>query len=174
MWNTSLTPPPIWGASPSGAPPHKVVDFPCISRFQGYWYVIWGFFLLWGLRGVPHLLGVLGASAHGMSICLFLYIFVVHYVSCFYYGYDYYSSSYSGIFWPVFGFISDHGSFPDRVSSKLGSAWSGSTATLDAERLWRHYWLCLCTTAGTSIFNAFSGLCQFCYGFSTGRFLFQS
>ena len=58
--------------------------------------------------------------------------FVVHYVSHFDYGSDYYSSSYSGIFWPVFCVISDDGSFPDRVSSKLGSAWCGSTTTLDA------------------------------------------
>ena len=36
-----------------------------------------------------------------MSICSFFYIFVVHYVSHFYYGSDYYSSGYSGIFWPV-------------------------------------------------------------------------
>ena len=63
-------------------------------------------------------------------------LFVVHYVSHFYYGSDYYYSSYSGIFWPVFSVISDSGSFPDRVSSKLGSAWYGSTTTLDAKRLW--------------------------------------
>ena len=56
--------------------------------------------------------------------------FVVHYVSCFDYSSNYYSSSYSGIFWPVFCVISDSGSFPDRVSSKLGSAWHGSTTPL--------------------------------------------
>ena len=61
-----------------------------------------------------------------------------------------------------------------RVSSKLGSVWSGSTTTLYAERLWRCYWLCLCATAANSIFDASSGLFQLCYGFSTGRFLFQS
>ena len=38
----------------------------------------------------------------------------------------------------------------------------------------RCYWPCLCTTAAISIFNASSGLCQLCHGFSTGRFLFQS
>ena len=65
-------------------------------------------------------------------------------------------------------------SFPDRVSSKLGSAWHGSTTTLDAERLWRCYWLSFCATAAASIFNASFSLCQLCYGFSTGRFLFQS
>ena len=58
--------------------------------------------------------------------------FVVHYyVSCFDYGYDYYSPGYGGIFWPLFSVISDSGSFPDRVSSKLGSARHGSTTTLD-------------------------------------------
>ena len=60
-------------------------------------------------------------------------ILVVYYISHFDYGSNYYPSSYSGIFWPVFHFISDSGSFPDRVSSKLGSAWCGSTTTLDAE-----------------------------------------
>ena len=153
----------------------KLLTSLCISRFHGYWYVIWGFFPsvgIWG--GCSPSIGVLGASAHEMSICSFLYIFVVHYASHFYYGYNYYSSSYGGIFWPVFGFISNCGSFPDRVSSKLGSVWSGLTTTLDAKRLWRCYWLCLCATASTSIFYASSGLCQLCYGFSTGRFLFQS
>ena len=42
-----------------------------------------------------------------MSICSFVYIFVACYDSCFYYSYDYYSSSYDVIFWPVFSFISD-------------------------------------------------------------------
>ena len=105
---------------------------------------------------------------------ILVYIFVVHYVSHFYYGSDYYYSSYSGIFWPVISVISDSGSFPDRVSSELGSAWSGSTTTLDAKRLWRCYWLSFCATAANSIFDASSRLCQLCYGFSTGRFLFQS
>ena len=35
-------------------------------------------------------------------------------------------------------------------------------------------WLSFCATAATSIFNASFSLCQLCYGFSTGRFLFQS
>ena len=105
---------------------------------------------------------------------LILVHFVDLYVSHFYYGYDYYSSSYGGIFWLVIGLISDHGSFPDGLSSNMGSAWSGSTTTLDAERLRRCYWLCLCATAANSIFDASSGLCQLCYGFSMGRLLFQS
>ena len=40
----------------------------------------------------------------------------MHYVSCFNYSFDYYSSSYSGIFWPVFHVISDSGSFLSPVS----------------------------------------------------------
>ena len=118
-----------------------------------------------------------GGWGHQNLICPYAHsctFFVVHYVSHFDYSTDYYSSSYSGIFWPVFCIISDSGSFPDRVSSKLGSAWHGSTTTLDAERLWRCSWLSFCATAATSIFNASFSLCQLCYGFFTGRFLFQS
>ena len=100
--------------------------------------MLWGIFLsVEGFGDVtPISWGIWGASALEMSICSFLYIFLVHYVSCFYYSFDYYSSSYSGIIWPVISLISDSGSFPDRVSSMLGSAWHGSTITLDAERLW--------------------------------------
>ena len=119
----------------------------------------------------PHQLGGWG---HQHLRCPYAHscpFFIVHYVSHFDYGSDYYSSSYGGIFWPV---ISDSGSFSDRVSSKLGSAWHGLTTTLDAERLWRCSWLSFCATAANSIFNASSSLCQLCYGFSTGRFLFQS
>ena len=133
-----LTPPLYGGASPSFTPQHSVVGSLCISMFLGYQYVIWAFsLLLKGLGVFPHQLGV-GASALEMSICSFLYIFVVHYVSHFYYSSDYYSSSYSGIFWPVISVISDSGSFPERVSIELGSAWSGSTTTLHAERLLCH------------------------------------
>ena len=169
MLDTSLTPPLYGGTSPSVYTP-LICWLPCASVcFRDICMSYGDFPICWGFGGVPHLLGVLGASADEMSLCSFLYIFVVHYVSCFYYSSDYYSSSYSGIFWPVISFISDCGSFPDRVS-----AWSGSTTTLDAERLWRCHWLCLCATAATSIFDASSGLCQLCYGFATGRFLFQS
>ena len=155
---------------------------PTLSHwFPVHWYVsgisvcyVGISLLLKGLGVFPPSVGGLGASAPEMPICSFLYLFVVHYVSCFDYGSDYYSSSYSGVFWPVFCVISDSGSFPDRVSSKLGSAWHVSTTTLDAERLWRCSWLHFCATAATSIFNASFSLCQLCYGFSTGRFLFQS
>ena len=162
--------PPLWFTPPT----HSLASL-CIIMFQGYLYVIWGFFpYVGGLGVLPHLLGILGTSAYGVSICFFLYIFVVHYISLFHYSYDYYSSNYSGVFWVVIGFISGCGSFPDRVSCNIGSACSGSTTTLDAERLWRCYWPCLCVTTATSIFDASSGLCHLCYGFSTGRFLFQS
>ena len=155
-------------------PTHLLASL-CISMFQGYLYVIWEFFPyagVWG--GVPPSVGGFGASAHGVSLCFFLYILVVHYVSHFYYGCDCYSSSYGGVFWAVIGFISDCGSFPDGASCNNGSVWSGSTTTLGAKRLWRCYWSCLCATAATSVFDASSGLCQLCYGFSIGRFLFQS
>ena len=165
---------PFCSASPSITPPHSVVGSLCISMFQVYQYVMWSFSLLlkglgvfpisWGFGGYQHLRC---PYAHS---CIF---FVVHYISCFYYSSDYYSG-YSGIFWPVISVTSHSGSFPDRVSSKLGSAWCGSTTTLDAERLWRCYWLSFCATVANSIFNASFSLCQLCYGFSTGRFLFQS
>ena len=44
----------------------------------------------------------------------------------------------------------------------------------DMKRLWRCSWQCLCATAATSIFDASSGLCQLCHGFSIDKFLFQS
>ena len=156
-------------------PPHSVVGSQCISMFQGHQYVMWAFSLLlkglgvfpisWGFRGHQHLRC---PYAHSGTF------FVVHYFSHFYYSSDCYSSSYSGIFWPVISVVSHSGSFPDRVSSKLGSAWCGSTTTLDAKRLWRCSWLSFCAMAANSIFNASSSLCQLCYGFSTGRFLFQN
>ena len=169
-WDTSLTPPLFGGSSPL-LHPSTLCWFPVHCFSQGYQYLMWAFpFLLKGLGVFPHYLGSLGGtSALQLSSCSFLYFFfVVHYVSRFDHSSNYYSSSYSGIFWHV---ISDSGSFPDRVSSK---PWYGSTTTLDAEGLWRCSWLCFCAAAATSIFNASSGFCQLWYGFSTGRFLFQS
>ena len=161
---------PIWGCLPLNYTPHTLLLVPCALLFSGISvsYVglspsIEGF---WGCSPITWG-GLGGTSALQLSTCSFLYFFVVHYVSCFDQGSNYYSSSYSGIFWPV---ISVSGSFPDRVSSK---PWCGSTTTLDAKELWRCSWLRFCATAN-SIFNASSGLCQLCYGFSTGRFLFQS
>ena len=165
---------PCIGVPPLQFAPHSILA-------SVYWYVLgilvchMGILpLCWGFGGVPPSVGSSGGSSTGVPMCSFLYIFVVHYVSHFYHGYDYYSSSYGGIFWLVISFISDCGSFPDGVSSKLGSVCSGSTTTLDAKRLWRCYWALPLCTAATSILDASSGLCQLCYGFSTGRFLFQS
>ena len=160
------TPPyttPVWGCLHFNYTPHTQSLVPCalvcfrnISMLCGHFPSVEGF------GGVPPSVGEFGASALEMSTCSFLYIFVVHYVSHFNYGSDYYSSSYSGIFWPVISVISDSGSFPDRVSSELGSAWHGSTSTLDTERLWRCSWLSFCATAANSIFSASSSLCQLC------------
>ena len=160
---------PCMGVSPlMFIPTHPLASL-CIGMFWGYLYVIWGIFpLCWGFWGCSPVFWGFG------GISLFLYILVVHYVSHFYYGYDYYSSSYGGVFWAVIHFISDCGSFPDWAFYNIESVWNGSTSTLDARRIWRCYWPCLCATAATPIFDASSGLCKLCYGFSTGRFLFQS
>ena len=175
-WDTLLYITPVWGYLPFIILPHTQSLVPCalvcfrdISMLCGHFPSVRK-----GLGVFPHQLGVWG---HQHLRCPYAHsctFFVVHYVSCFNYSSNYYSSSYSGIFWPVFHVISDSGSFPDRVSSKLGLAWHGSTTTLDAKRLWRCSWLSFCATAATSIFNASFSLCQLCYGFSTGRFLFQS
>ena len=128
--------------------------FPSIEGFGGY---------------IPHHLGRFGGTSALCCSHVHSYtFFVVHYVSRLDHSSDYDSSSYCGIFWPV---ISVSGSLPNRVSRK---PWCGSTTTLDAEELWKCSWLCFCAAAAYSIFNASSGLCQLCYGFSTGRFLFQS
>ena len=174
-WDTLPYITPVWGASPL-IPLHTLSHwFPALQYVSGISVCYVGISLLlgrvWGC--FPHQLGW-GASALRCPYAHSCTFFVVHYVSCFDYGSNYHSSSYSGIFWPVFHVISDSGSFPDRVSSKLGSAWHGSTTTLDAKRLWRCSWLSFCATAANSIFNASFSLWQLCYGFSTGRFLFQS
>ena len=125
-----------------------------------------------GFGGVPPITGEVGVTHQQLFTCSFCYtFFVVHYVSCLNHGSDYYSSNYSGIFWPVISVISISGSFSDRVSSK---PWCGSTTTLDVKELWRCFWLSFCAAAADSIFNASSGLCQLCYGFSTGRFFLFS
>ena len=156
---------PVWSFLPF-ITPHTQLLVPCALVCFRYISMLCGHFpFCWGFRGHQHLRCPYTHSG------TFL---VVHYVSRFYYGSDYYSSGYSGIFWPVINVVSHSGSFPDRVSSKLGSAWHGSTTTLDAKRLWRCSWLSFFAMAANSIFNASSSLCQLCYGFSTARFLFQS
>ena len=172
-WDTLLT---SGGASPFYTP-HTQSLVPCASVCFRDINMLCGHFpsVSKGLGVFPPPIG--GWRGHQHLRCPYAHsctFFVVHYVSYFYYGSNYYSSSHSGIFWPVFHVIIDSGSFPDRVSSKLGSAWCGSTTTLDGKKLWRCSWLSFCATAATSIFNASFSLCQLCYGFSTGRFLFQS
>ena len=99
MLNTYLTPPPVWGCLSFSLHPHSFIGSPVHWYVSGISVCHMGIFpLCWGFGGVPHLLGVLGASVNGMSICSFFYIFVVHYVPRFYYTYNYYSSSYGGIF----------------------------------------------------------------------------
>ena len=113
-WDTSFTSPLFGSAFPSNYTPHTELLVPCallcfkdISMLCGHFPSVEGF------GGAPHQLG--GIWGHQHLRCPYAHsctFFVVHYVSHFNYGYDYYSSSYSGIFWPV---ISDSGSFPDRV-----------------------------------------------------------
>ena len=165
----------VWGCLPFNYTPTLSHWFPVHQYVSGISVCYVGIsLLLKGLGVFPMSWGVWG---HQHLRCPYAHsctFFIVHYVSRFDYGSNYYSSSYGGIFWPVISVISDSGSFPDRVSSKIGSAWHGSTTILDAERLWRCSWLSFCATAANSIFNASFSLCQLCYGFSTGRFLFQS
>ena len=162
------------GVPPLMFTPTHSMAFLCISMFWGYLCDMGNISLMLGSWGIPLSVGHFGGiSTWGVHVLI-----LVHSCSSlclmFYYSYDYYSSSYGGVFWAVICFISDCGSFPDGASCNIGSAWSGSTTTLDAKRLWRCYWPCLCATAATSIFDVSSGLCQLYYGFSTGRFLFQS
>ena len=121
---------PTWGYLPLNYPPHSVVGSLCnaILRDIG---ILCGPFPFWqeGFGGVPPSLGEVWGARQLFSCpyahsCTF---FVVHYVSHFHHGSNYYYSSYSGIFWPVISVISDSGSFPDRVSSK---PWCGSPPPL--------------------------------------------
>ena len=113
---------PIWGCLPFICTPHNQLLVPCaLVCFMDICMSCGHFPFCWGFGGVPPSFGGFwGTSALVMSICSFLYIFVVNFVSLFSYGYDYYSSSYGSIFRPVISLISDSGSFPHRVSSKLG------------------------------------------------------
>ena len=108
-----LTPPLFGGASPSITPPHSVVGSLCFSTFQGYQYVMRAFPSVEGFGGVP--LSIWGVWGYQHLRCPYAHsctFFVVDYASYFDYGSDYYSSSYSGIFWPVISIISHSGSFP--------------------------------------------------------------
>ena len=105
MLDTSLTP-PLYGVPPLQFTPPLICWLPCASVcFRDICMSYGDFSPYVGGLGCSPSVGVLGASVHEMSICSFLYILVVCYVSHFYYSYDYYSSSYGGIFLPVIGFI---------------------------------------------------------------------
>ena len=174
-WDTSLTP-TLFGVPPLQFHPHTQSlvpyalvcfrdinmlcgHFPSVEGFGGVLLISWGGLGGISTWGVHMLILVHFCSALCLMFWLWLWLLLLP------------------LQWYLLAFfcvISDSGSFPDRVSSKLGSAWHGSTTTLDAERLWRCFWLSFCATAANSIFNASFSLCQLCYEFSTGRFLFQN
>ena len=129
MLDTSST---CWTPSPYGGclliclTPQLIGWIPCTSVcFREYLYVIWGILpLCWGFGGISisvklwclavHPLGVLYALS-----CTFL---VAHYVAHVCHSYDYYSSGYSGVFWSVIYFISDHDPFLGGASCNIGLA----------------------------------------------------
>ena len=158
--------------------PQSLVASMCICMFRGYLCYMGNIPLMLGVGVVPHMLRVWGhlhicqalvpgSTSIGCPLCFILDLFVVHYVLHIYHSYNYYSSSYGGVFWSVIYFISDHGPFLDGASCNIRSSWSGSATNPDARMPWRCYFPCLHATAATSIFDASSGLCQLCYGFST-------
>ena len=86
---------------------------------------------VWGK--IPHMLGVWGHQHLYLARCLAVHplgvhyalsctFLIAHYVSCIYHGYDYYSCSYSGVFWSVIYFISDQGPFLVGASCSIWSA----------------------------------------------------
>ena len=161
MLDTSFTPPPVWGCFHFRFYPHPFVGFPV------HWYVLGisvcymgNISLMLGVWGVPPSVGGFGGintwgvhmvilvhscSSLCLTFLLWLWLLLLQL---------------SGVIWAVICFFSDCGSFLDGASRNIGVAWSGSTTTLDAERLQRCYWPCLCATAATSIFDASSGLWQ--------------
>ena len=111
---------PIWWMSPLKSYPPLIGWIPCASMFSGYLHVIWGILpLCWGFGENSIMLGFGGISISVKLWCLAVYplgvhyalsctVLVAHYVSHIYHSYDYYSSGYSGVFWSVIYFISDH------------------------------------------------------------------
>ena len=75
MLDTSLTHPPVWGASPSVCTPTPFFASLCISMFWGYQYVIWGFFpSVRGLEGVlPSVGGSGGISTWGAHVLILVH-----------------------------------------------------------------------------------------------------
>ena len=116
MLDTSLTcwtHLPVWGVPPHMSYTPLIGWLPCASVCFGISACDMGNIpLVMGVWGMfPHMLWVLGHHHHGVCICYILSFLGVHYVSCIYHGYDYYSSSYNGVFWTVICLISDHGSY---------------------------------------------------------------
>ena len=150
--NASLTPPLFGGASP-------LITSPTLSHwFPVHWYVsgisvcyVGISLLLKGLGLFPPSVG--GFRGHQHLRCPYAYsctFFVVLMSHVLTMASTTTSSGYGGIFWLVFSVISDSGSFPDRVSSKLGSAWHGSTTNqppiiLYLINAWCPFWCLLFT-----------------------------
>ena len=112
---------PVWGCL-------LFIYTPILSHwFPVHWYVsgisvcyVGIFPSVKGFGGVPGGVtpSVRGFRGHQHLRCPYSHsgtFFVVHYVSRFHYGSNYYSSGYNGIFWPVISVVSHSGSFPDRV-----------------------------------------------------------
>ena len=167
---------PHIGQPPRGqsVPPHvsnMSCMLPCIYVYSTRClHVLWARHFLLG--GVSIFLRLMVAVSTYIDVhYVHLVLSCSYYVSSFYYhGYDDYYSSDCGVFWYVIYIISDCGSLFDGASYSVGSAWCSP----DTKMLWRCSWPCIHATAATSIFDASSGLCQLCHGFSTGSFLFQS
>ena len=77
-WTPPLHLPLYGGVLPLGLHPHLFIGFPVHQYVLGISVCDMGNIspFVGGFGDVPHLLGVLGTSAHGVSICLFLYILV--------------------------------------------------------------------------------------------------
>ena len=92
---------PYLGVPPLNYTPHTPLLVPCTLLFSGISVLMWAFpLLLKGLGCSPITWGGLGA--HQLFSCSYAHsytFFVVHYVSHLHHGSNYYSSSYSGIFW---------------------------------------------------------------------------
>ena len=98
-WDTLPYITPVWGCLPLNYTPTLSCWFPMHQYVSGISVCYVGIsLLLKGLGVFPPSVGGWGASALEMSYAHSCTFFVVHYVSCFEYSSDYYSSSYSGIF----------------------------------------------------------------------------
>ena len=161
--------PPYFGHPPC-SPVHMYIVEGIYMRYRKYTPYVGGL-------GNQHIcqafwcLSVHPLHVYSASSCTFLVVYCVS--SPYHHVYDYYSSCDCGVFWHVISFTGYHGSLFNGASYNIGSALCGSATTIDTKMSWKCYWPCLCATAATSIFDASSGLCQLCHGFSTGRFLFK-